>query len=269
MISGSFFWKYWGETGIFPLKNIKKKLLHLAPVILLCLYWPALFISTHIPRVPNIGVHAGDHTLHFVAYFILTFLFWLATKGFVRPSLRKAAVYKVVIMFALYGVLDELTQKFVNRHCSLGDWLSDIGGIVSALVVMAILTHAVGRLVFFWGCFFVTVHWPDLFGILDIPDRWGQYRMVYLMGGYIVLTILWCQVLSWRGAFRFDRRMFLWTALVLPGYVLLDALLVQLMQQRVDLHYVVNGGLGILVGLIAVSLFARGEKEPAAEECGV
>lgn len=244
---------------------MKKKLRQLAPIIVLCLYWPALFILTHIPRVPNIALHSPDYFMHFVAYFILTILFWVAARGFERPSLRKSFTYKVIVLFALYALMDELTQTFVGRSCSEKDLISDCVGVLIALLVLYLWSFRVRRLIMFWAGFFVTVHWPELFGLLRLPDSWDAYRMVYFMGGYIGLTLLWCRVIAESDQFKMNRRVLFWSMVVLPAYVLLDSILIFHLAHRIDYHYVVNGIVGIGVGLLAVSFFARHERLKGVE----
>ena len=61
-------------------------------IVLLGVYWPALFISSHIP-IPEMVEQAGvsDKTLHFLAYLILAFLLWVSLSREGKLRWRAAA----------------------------------------------------------------------------------------------------------------------------------------------------------------------------------
>lgn len=117
-----FRWKRWVAAGI---------------VAALLLYWPLLFLLTHLPpsNVPSVGV-SHDKLAHFCAYFGLTFLLTLALLLLCR--FRWELLLYAIVATALYGAIDELTQLFVGRTADLRDWLADVtGAIAGALVATA------------------------------------------------------------------------------------------------------------------------------------
>ncbi|KPK72779.1 MAG: hypothetical protein AMJ79_15510, partial [Phycisphaerae bacterium SM23_30] len=109
------------------------------PWIILAIYWPLQFVSTHIPHPPQLRIYGHDVTLHIMAYLILTLLYWLARYGKEGPNLRRFKIYGVIFLMALYGAADELTQKLVGRHGDFYDWLSDMGGCLIALAALYLL----------------------------------------------------------------------------------------------------------------------------------
>ena len=156
----------------------------------LILYWPLLFTSTHIPKLPNLQICGRDVTLHLTAYFILTMLFWIARYGTERPSLRKKSLYIIVLILAVYGAMDELTQGFVGRSCDIFDWVSDICGVLLALGALFTLRRFWYWLALYWLAMFTITHWPLAKPLLVLPAFWQQFELVYVMVGYLTLTLL-------------------------------------------------------------------------------
>lgn len=107
-------------------------------------YWLALFVLTHTPapRVPKVGV--DDKLAHFLAYFLLGVLVY-ATVWATRPHARTAGLWVIAIGMC-YGAIDEWTQILVGRDCELMDWAADMGGMISAVLVMTLVRLVVSRL---------------------------------------------------------------------------------------------------------------------------
>lgn len=100
------------------------------------LYWLALFIGTHIPlRLPPGSLPKdGDKVVHFIAYLGLSYLLglWFAAKR--AMSARHYVL--VFLVVAVYGALDELLQGPVNRSPDLADWIADVLGGMTGLVLL-------------------------------------------------------------------------------------------------------------------------------------
>jgi VanZ family protein len=122
--------------------NSQTKTLRLALTILLIAYWLAMFVGTHIPRVPQgLMMPGGDKIMHLVAYAGLAFL--IAFHQLFGSSFnwkRAAVVFGIV---ALYGVVDELSQIPVGRDADLYDWFADITGAMIGLALLATLKAVV------------------------------------------------------------------------------------------------------------------------------
>jgi len=99
-------------------------------LVVLIVYWIAIFAGTHAPRVPHAVPLIGDKLLHFTAYFCLTLLMCYST-----TSPRKLRRFTVIALTALcYGAIDEWTQAFVpNRQPDLADYAADAAGIFAAI----------------------------------------------------------------------------------------------------------------------------------------
>jgi VanZ family protein len=100
-------------------------------------FWLAMFVGTHIPKVPDILDDVSDKTMHFLSYGGLAFLLALATASWQKMSLARFPALLAVL--ALYGALDELSQIPVHRDASVGDWAADIGGSCVGLAVFVIV----------------------------------------------------------------------------------------------------------------------------------
>ena len=99
--------------------------------VLLFLYWTAMFVGTHIPKVPKeLDLPGGDKSQHFTAYgglaFLLSLFFVLRRAG--EVATWKKSALRVFGIAAIYGAFDEITQIPVGRHADVLDWCADIAG---------------------------------------------------------------------------------------------------------------------------------------------
>jgi VanZ family protein len=110
-------------------------------LIPLVLYWPALFVLSHIP-IPKMVYKAqvSDKSLHFIAYLVLVFLLWFAINPDRKVSWRKAGAWCVLLVVAWYGAADEVLQSFVGRSCDAMDFLSNLAGTLAGLILFTFLT---------------------------------------------------------------------------------------------------------------------------------
>ena len=103
-------------------------------------YWALLTVLTHIPLDRYIPEEQKkvfqllDKPEHFVAYLVLTTLLGCALAASYphRPRL----VWLAVPVALLLGAVDEWTQAWVNRTCSLNDWIANAVGTFAGMVVV-------------------------------------------------------------------------------------------------------------------------------------
>ncbi|HSW54299.1 MAG TPA: VanZ family protein [Ignavibacteriaceae bacterium] len=117
----------------------------------LTIYWLVLFTATTIPveRLPSVGF--GDKVNHFLAYFVLAVLIYLALI-YQRKSkflFEKAAIVTIVIGL-FYGAVDELHQLLVpGRYAEIMDWVADaLGTFAGVLIVYFLINRLRYRLEF-------------------------------------------------------------------------------------------------------------------------
>ena len=98
----------------------------------------SMFVGTHIPGHSLPGFSIGDKIIHYSAYLTLTLSIltsWELTAGVLRPP----HYFAVWLATTLYGAFDEISQTPFGRSCDGLDWLADIAGIVSAIVIYQIV----------------------------------------------------------------------------------------------------------------------------------
>jgi|GEM_PF-409051 len=118
------------------------------------LYWASIATATHVPmhqsRMPKWRFLPIDKVFHFCAYLGLAFLLstmiaaiWSKHErgwnGLKRYSL-------VLIPAAIYGVLDELTQPAVGRTADPWDWIADMLGATTGLLLFLALRALLKRI---------------------------------------------------------------------------------------------------------------------------
>jgi VanZ family protein len=98
-------------------------------------YFLALVVGTHLPPpIVGVRIEQSDKLLHFGAYAGLAFLLamaWETSTG--RLSGRHLRLLWVAI--AVIASLDEVTQLLVRRDANVLDWIADILGAATGLVV--------------------------------------------------------------------------------------------------------------------------------------
>ena len=96
-------------------------------------YWVFLFLCTHFPqlRIPG-AIPESDKLAHFIAYALLTFLFWRFCEALRRPLPHWFSLVALGVLLA-YAAVDESTQLLVGRSASVFDFLADACGVLAAL----------------------------------------------------------------------------------------------------------------------------------------
>jgi hypothetical protein len=102
-------------------------------------YWIALFISTHVPRLPGGGGPLGlDKVAHFAGYAGLAVLTCMVLLRGERWWRRGALAVLVGLM--AYGILDELLQiPIPHRTADLLDWICDALGAAAGIIVFRVM----------------------------------------------------------------------------------------------------------------------------------
>ena len=107
----------------------------------LCFYWPAIFIISHIPKahVPK-GITVSGATVHLIAYFVLTLLVFASAGLAGSISLRSKKTWLFVGIIAVYAMLDEYVQSFIQgRHGGWEDWADDISACLFCVGLLRLL----------------------------------------------------------------------------------------------------------------------------------
>jgi VanZ family protein len=125
--------------------NSRLKTVRRGLAVLLIAYWLAMFVATHVPRVPQqlSLMPGGDKSQHLIAYAGLAFL--IGIRQSVGDSLGRKRAMFVFGIVALYGVIDELTQIPVGRTADVNDWLADVTGAGAGLGLLTALRATLSR----------------------------------------------------------------------------------------------------------------------------
>ncbi|MCA9261189.1 MAG: VanZ family protein [Planctomycetales bacterium] len=108
-------------------------------------YFVVLFTATHLPSTPSSIQCLSDKVLHTAAYLMLTLSVltgWELTIGGLQPK----HFFAVWLVGTVYGAFDEFTQIPVGRTCDIHDWVADVIGIVSGLILFTVVRAGVYRL---------------------------------------------------------------------------------------------------------------------------
>ena len=113
----------------------------------LSVYWPAIFIATHIPAIdlPNWVGQLGmeDKTMHFLSYLGLVSLVWFVVSPYEKVNWFRVKVWIILAVIVCYGAIDEWLQGFVGRQPEVKDFYADLGAALLGLIIMSIFS--------FWG----------------------------------------------------------------------------------------------------------------------
>jgi VanZ family protein len=105
-------------------------------LVVLGVYWCALFAGTHAPTVPAVPLGPSDKLLHAASYAVLALL--LAWAWSVHRPFAGGGWLAVLAIVFLYGALDEITQIPVGRQADVADWIADAAGAIMGVAVFTI-----------------------------------------------------------------------------------------------------------------------------------
>ena len=113
-----------------------------AILLALLVYWPVMFVVTHIPQISRWVAKAqvSDKTAHFIAYLVLTFLWWFTISPYTKVKWKKPTVWWSLLVIVWYGAFDEYSQSFFGRNADVSDFLANLASVLAALVLLSIFT---------------------------------------------------------------------------------------------------------------------------------
>ncbi len=185
-----------------------------AVIGVLVLYWPVLFVLAHIP-IPQVvrKVHVYDKSLHLLAYMILTFLLWSAIKPLEAVRWRRATVWCLLAVVAVYGICDEWLQYCVKyRSMDPRDFVADILGAAVALGMLTVLS--------FWPTSVViagmTIYTLAVFTRANVTALLPVTMTAFHLITYAVFTLLWMGYLRQRSYPQSNSHLRVAVSLALP-----------------------------------------------------
>jgi len=184
-------------------------------MIPLMLYWPTIFILTHIsiPQMSGVEIRASDKTLHYFAYLILVFLVWLAISPGKKVNWRRTAAWWILLAVALYGVADEWLQGYVGRNPDVRDFLADFAGTLTGLILLSIFPFWPVSLVLTGSAIFVLTNFMKV----TSTDEWLLLNLGFHLSTYILFSLLWIQYMDYLGLIKPPRFGWVIGAFALPS----------------------------------------------------
>jgi len=182
-------------------------------IITLCLYWPALFILSHIP-IPQIVYEArvSDKSLHVLAYLLLFFLLWFALRPKSKIRWNQKTIWLTLSIVIVYGALDEVIQGYVGRSCDLQDFYADMVGVTIGLIVFTLFN--------FWVSFLavtaITIFMLTNLAKANLADLVPATNFMFHLFGYALLTAVWIRNINLYLMLKSEKAKWIITILILP-----------------------------------------------------
>ena len=165
---------------------------HKYVLIALLVYWPVLFILSHIP-VPQIARKSGmsDKIMHVFAYMALVFLCWHAVSPFNRVNWKRAKVWVILMFMVWYGAFDEYLQGRFGRNADIRDFFADLTGTIFGLFILTLLPFWPGAL---------AISAILIFSVTNLSKIAFLYPQIYTNTafhfiGYATFTLIWIQTM--------------------------------------------------------------------------
>ena len=179
----------------------------------LSVYWPLLFIATHVP-IHDLGRRTGmsDKTMHVLAYLGLVFFVWLAVSPYDKVNWRKAKVWVILAVIVWYGAIDEWLQSFVGREARVDDFLADVIGALAGLGLLSIFSFWPAALTVTAVFIFAISNMSRIDLLWDVPYLNIGFHFV----GYSAFALVWIQYLDRRLPVKISAVKWIISALLLP-----------------------------------------------------
>jgi VanZ family protein len=116
------------------------KLLSGLNLLLLALIWTIILTVLSLisfKKLPAIKLPGEDKTAHFIFYFVLTLVWYIALA---KIHKKKYLKFIIAIAVIIYGIIIEILQGLTNyRHADINDVFANTGGTFLALMFIYLL----------------------------------------------------------------------------------------------------------------------------------
>jgi len=159
-------------------------------LLILFVYWPGLFVLTHIP-LPPLARQSGmsDKMMHILAYLALVFLWWFSISPYKKVDWRKAAVWLALAVMVWYSAFDEWLQGRIGRSADVADFFADLGGVLFGLLILSIFSFWQSCLIISGLFIFAVTNLSTIDMLAEMP--WLNIGFHFV--GYAGFTLVWIQ----------------------------------------------------------------------------
>jgi hypothetical protein len=154
----------------------------------------------------------SDKTLHYLAYFVLVFLLWFATSPERKVNWRKAAVWWILFVVVVYGVIDEWLQGYAGRSSDVLDFLANLAGAFTGLVLLSIFEFWPASLALTAAAIFVLTN----FMRASLADQKPVINAAFHLCAYAFFSLVWTRCMYHLLPIKAPRAKWLIGALALP-----------------------------------------------------
>ncbi|MHC5059531.1 MAG: VanZ family protein [Planctomycetota bacterium] len=226
-------------------------------LIALLVYWPALFVLTHIP-IPDIARQSGmsDKTMHALAYLGLVFVWWFSISPYNKVDWRKAKVWATLGVMVWYGAFDEWLQGRIGRSADVADFFADLSGALIGLVILSIFSFWPSCLIISGIFIFSITNLSSIDMLAELP--WLNIGFHFF--AYAGFTLIWIQYMQ--RYIRLDGVKWLGAAAGLPAVLLAGVKLCSIILDK-DVS-VIDTGLAVIAiaaSVVVSHLVCRAKQE--------
>ncbi|MBN2019136.1 MAG: VanZ family protein [Sedimentisphaerales bacterium] len=176
-------------------------------IAVLAPFWIGLVIVSHIP-IPQLVYRAevSDKWLHFLAYLDLIFLVWFSISPDDKVNWKKRQVLLILFVVCAYGGIDELLQPYVGRIKDFGDFLANVAGVLTGLLLFTFLA--------FWQALLAVLA-ITIFGLTNLAKADLSKLVPILNAGFHIfayagITAVWIKFMRLYLPYKsFDKRLLL------------------------------------------------------------
>lgn len=231
---------------------------HRLTIISLLLYWPGIFVLTHISLVRMPRLDIPDKIFHYLVYLVLVFLLWFAINPYEKVKWRRATAWWVLFIVVWYGVFDEWLQYYVGRDPDVMDFFADLGGTLTGLILLTIFPFWSACLVVTGAIIFVLTNFIRA-NIAVLPFMTDTTFHLFAHGFF---TMLWIRCIYHSLPIKAPQPKWLIGASAMPiGFLLAVELLSTVAGSGFRLSRVIISAVGIaavIITIYLIALFRRG-----------
>jgi len=228
-------------------------------IILLLLYWPTIFILTHmsLARVswPRWVVQTPmpDKILHYLVYLLLVFLLWFAISPYKKVKWHRATAWWVLFVVVWYGVFDEWLQCYTGRDPDVMDFFADLGGTLTGLILLTIFPFWPASLAVTGAIIFVLTNFIQA----NVAELSPVINAAFHLFAHGFFTMLWIRYIYHFLSIKASQPKWLIGASAVPvGFLLVVELFSTVAGSGFRLSRVIISAVGIAAVVITIHLIA-------------